>query len=108
MSHMTEFRRSMKVFVRRLLTGLCIIMMFFVITPLQADAGAPLDTIQRQVDRLLGVLRDPNFRALPTEKEKTDAQQDGVKIYRNKQHRQQRKDHDTRQEPDYRIGDVSV
>ena len=72
MTHMTEFRKSFAVFVRRPLMGLCLLIIFFMIPVPQADAGAALDTIQNQINRLLGVLRDPSFRALPTEKEKTD------------------------------------
>ena len=72
MTHMTKFRKSLAVFVRRPLMGLCLLIIFFMIPVPQADAGAALDTIQKQVNRLLGILRDPSFRALPTEKEKTD------------------------------------
>jgi phospholipid transport system substrate-binding protein len=69
---MTEFRKSLAVFVRRPLMGLCLLIIFFMIPAPQADAGAALDSLQKQVNRLLEVLRDPSFKALPTEKEKTD------------------------------------
>jgi len=72
MTHMTEFRKSLAVFVRRPLMGLCLLIIFFMIPAPQADAGAALDSLQKQVNRLLEVLRDPSFKALPTEKEKTD------------------------------------
>jgi phospholipid transport system substrate-binding protein len=72
MTPMTVIRKSLALFVRRQLVGVSLIM-FFVMTPtIQADASTPLDSIQKQVNRLLDVLRDPSFKALPTEKEKTD------------------------------------
>ncbi len=38
------------------------ILMFF-LSPLSVDAGAPLDTVQTNVNKVLDVLRDPNLKA---------------------------------------------
>jgi phospholipid transport system substrate-binding protein len=43
--------------MRRVLPGLLILMLF--ISPLQAKAGLPLDTVQGHVNNVLDVLRDP-------------------------------------------------
>ena len=43
--------------MKRVLLGLCILTLF--ISPLQAKAGLPLDTVQGHVNNVLDVLRDP-------------------------------------------------
>jgi phospholipid transport system substrate-binding protein len=51
------------------------ILMFF-LSPLPVDAGAPLDTVQTNVNKVLDVLRDPKLKgesAKGTKKEKLDA-----------------------------------
>ncbi len=46
--------------------------MLVVVLPLQANAGAPLDALQIRMKSLLDVLRDPSFKALPTQEEKKE------------------------------------
>jgi len=51
------------------------ILMFF-LSPLPVDAGAPLDTVQKNVNKVLDVLRDPKLKAESTKeikKEKLEA-----------------------------------
>ncbi len=49
-----------------------LILMLAVVLPLQANAGAPLDALQIRMKSLLDVLRDPSFKALPTQEEKKE------------------------------------
>lgn len=66
-------RNSDEAAVRRLLRGAYfLILMLALVMPLQANAGAPLDSVQTQINSLLSVLRDPSFKALPTKKEKKE------------------------------------
>lgn len=43
--------------MKRVLAGLCILT--FLLSPLQAEAGVPLDTVKGHVNNVLSVLRDP-------------------------------------------------
>ena len=49
-----------------------LILMLAMVLPLQANAGAPLDALQIRMKSLLDVLRDPSFKALPTQVEKKE------------------------------------
>jgi len=64
--------KSIAAFVKRPLMGLCLVPILLMISTVEANAGTPLSAIQTQVDKLLGVLSDPSFKALTTEKEKAD------------------------------------
>jgi hypothetical protein len=46
--------------------------MLAVVLPLQANAVSPLDALQIRMKSLLDVLRDPSFKALPTQVEKKE------------------------------------
>ena len=72
MTHVTGYRKSLDTFGKRPLMGSVLILILIMMMAFEANAGAPLAAIQTQVDKLLGVLRDPSFKALPTEKEKTE------------------------------------
>jgi phospholipid transport system substrate-binding protein len=66
-------RKSKAVAVRRpLMIVYLITLMAAVVLPHQANAGAPLDALQIRMKSLLDVLRDPSFRALPTQEEKKE------------------------------------
>jgi len=43
--------------MKKVMFGICILTLF--ISPLQAGAGLPLDTVEKHVNNVLGVLRDP-------------------------------------------------
>ena len=73
--------------MKRLVIGLSILMLF--LSTLPVHAGAPLDTVQANVNKVLEVLRDPNLKgesAKETKKEKLEAiyeqMFDGVELSR--------------------------
>ncbi len=49
--------------MRRSIRGVCFIFMVSLLFQLQANAAAPMDTVQMQINMVLDVLRDPELKA---------------------------------------------